>query len=78
MSLTGVRSRAAMAKVRITLTVEDSHLEYFDSVAERAVRAGLEIEEAMGFLGIITGAIDADKVDGLQRLKGIASVETHG
>lgn len=64
-----------MPKVRITMSVDDAHLESIESVAEKAEKAGLEIEETMSFLGIITGAIESEKIGSLRKMRGVSSVE---
>ena len=64
-----------MPKVKLSVSVDDAHLGRFAEVVGSCERAGLEVEEAMDAIGVITGAIDADKVDGLRRVPGVADVE---
>jgi hypothetical protein len=65
-----------MTKVSVTVAIADSYLSKFGDVLKRTKRAGLDIEQALKDIGVLTGKIDFDKVAALRKVKGIASVET--
>jgi hypothetical protein len=63
-----------MAKVRLTLSVSDSHLKHLDKVAKAAQKAGMTVEHRHDDLGVLTGSIDAKKIDKLHRIAGVAQI----
>jgi hypothetical protein len=64
-----------MTKLRVTLSVNDSHLKQLRKVAQAAKKAGMKLEQQLDTLGVLTGVIDADKVEHLRRIEGVSSVE---
>ena len=67
-----------MSKVRLSVSVSDSHLDRMGDVADAAKRAGMTIEQRLTDLGILTGSIDANKIAHLQHMEGISHVEEEG
>ena len=66
---------ADMDKVRVNITIDDAHADQIDQVAEQLKAAGLEIEQTLSTLGIVTGSIEKDKVSSLSEVTGVESVE---
>ena len=64
-----------MAKVRLSLSVSDSHMNKIDEVAAAATRAGMTVEQRLTELGVLTGEIDQDKIDRLRQVDGVSDVE---
>ena len=64
-----------MAKVRLTLSVSDSHVKHLDNIAKAAQKAGMKVERRLDDLGVLTGSIDASKVDKLHGIAGVTHVE---
>jgi hypothetical protein len=64
-----------MAKIRLSVGVDDSHLQRMGEVAKAARHAGMEVEQQLGDLGVLTGSIDEEKLDALRRIPGVAHVE---
>lgn len=64
-----------MSKVQVTVSVDDAHLEQIDQVAEQLKAAGLDVEQTMSTLGIVTGSVDSDKMSDLSEVTGVDSVE---
>lgn len=64
-----------MAKVRLTLSVSDSHLKKLGAVAKAAAKAGMKVEQTHKTLGVLSGSIDAGKVGKLRAIAGVSSVE---
>lgn len=67
-----------MSKIRLSLSVSDSHLSRIGEVAEAAKKAGLRLEQSLDDLGILVGSIDENKVGQLHRMDGISHVEEEG
>lgn len=64
-----------MDKVRVNITIDDAHADQMDQMAEQLKGAGLEIEQTLSTLGIVTGSIEKDKVSALSEITGVEAVE---
>ncbi len=64
-----------MSKVQVTISIDDAHLEQIDQVADQLKAAGLDVDQAMSTLGIVTGSVDSDKMSALSEVEGVGSVE---
>ena len=62
-------------KVSVTISVADDYLDQFDAVVKRSEAAGLQVEQQLETLGIISGLIDPEKVADLYRAAGVSDVE---
>ncbi|MEM7796038.1 MAG: ketohydroxyglutarate aldolase [Cyanobacteria bacterium P01_C01_bin.118] len=65
-----------MDKVTVNITIDDAHLEQIDQITEDLKAAGLDVEQTLSTLGIVTGSIDSEKVASLSDVTGVDSVET--
>jgi hypothetical protein len=59
----------------VSVTVADGHRESMDGVVENLRASGLEVEQVLGTLGIVTGSAPADALDALRGVEGVASVD---
>lgn len=66
---------ADMDKVKVNITIDDAHADEIDQVAEQLKAAGLEIEQTLSTLGIVSGSIEKDKVSSLSEVTGVEAVE---
>ena len=64
-----------MPKVRLSLSVGDSHINKFNEVAAAAEQAGMKVEQRLNEIGVLTGVIDQDKIGRLRQVDGISDVE---
>jgi len=64
-----------MSKVDVLVSIEADHLDRFSEVVKSIKDAGMDVEQQMKEIGIVTGSIDSVKIERLRRLKGIAQVE---
>jgi 3-deoxy-D-manno-octulosonic-acid transferase len=64
-----------MTKVRLSLSVSDSHINKFNEVAAAAEQAGMKVERRLNEIGVLTGVIDQDKIGRLRQVDGISDVE---
>jgi hypothetical protein len=64
-----------MGKIRLSLSVSDSHLKNFGKVAQAAKKAGMKVEQQLADLGVLTGSIDETKVKELRAIDGVSHVE---
>jgi hypothetical protein len=63
-----------MAKVRMLLSVRDTHLESLDEIAKAAERAGMQVDARMKDIGVVSGLVDADKAEDLRKIDGVLDV----
>ncbi len=59
----------------VLVSVEDGHLERLSAVAEALRSAGMEVDEVMDDLGVVSGSIEPAKIERLAAVTGVASVE---
>lgn len=66
---------ADMDKVKVTISIDDAHIDQIDQVTEQLKTAGLEVEQTLSTLGIVTGAVETEKMSSLSEVTGVDSVE---
>ncbi|MGK7873500.1 MAG: ketohydroxyglutarate aldolase [Xenococcaceae cyanobacterium] len=64
-----------MSKVNLSVSVDDEHMERILEVAQGLQSAGMNVEQVMDKLGVITGSCDSEKVEALSQVKGALYVE---
>lgn len=64
-----------MSKVNLLISINDDYMERIPEVIQNLQSAGLNVEQSMEQLGIITGSCDQEKVDALSHVKGVSNVE---
>ena len=64
-----------MAEEDVNVSVVENHLDQFDEVVRRLEKAGLKVQQRLGAAGVVSGSIDPAKVDNLEKVTGVASVE---
>ncbi|HET6893418.1 MAG TPA: hypothetical protein VFH31_20135 [Pyrinomonadaceae bacterium] len=64
-----------MAQVKLSISADDQHLNDFEKFVKGVEKAGLKVKGKHKDIGVVTGAIDKDKVESLRKVKGVAQVE---
>ena len=59
----------------VSVTVDDGHRDSLDGVVESLRASGMEVEQVLGTLGMVTGSAPADALDTLRGVEGVASVD---
>jgi len=59
----------------VSVTVADGHRESMDGVVENLRATGMEVEQVLGTLGIVTGSAPEDALDALRGVEGVDSVD---
>ena len=59
----------------VSVTVGDDHRATLDGVVENLRASGMEVEQVLGMLGIVTGSAPAEALDALRGVEGVASVD---
>ncbi len=63
-----------MAKVRMLISVRESHLGSLDDIAKAAQQAGMEVDTKLRDIGMVSGLIEDDRIDSLRAIEGVADV----
>lgn len=64
-----------MAIQKVNVAVSSDYLSRFSDVVERCRVAGLEVEQVLPMIGVITGTVDAQKLAQIQKVEGVNAVE---
>jgi len=64
-----------VTKVSLLISVNDEHLDRFSEVVKGVEDLGLEVDQRMDEIGVLTGSIDSEKVEPLRRVEGVSHVE---
>ena len=59
----------------VTVVVADSHAGDVAAVAARLAQAGMQVEQVLVALGVITGSVDDAALSSLEDLAGVARIE---
>jgi len=65
-----------MAKVKVVIGVEEHYVGDLAAVVDRLRAAGVEVHEALGTIGTVTGSVDSAAIESVRGLEGVAAVET--
>jgi hypothetical protein len=61
--------------VQLSVTVDDGHLTAIDDVAQALRAQGMQVDQVLDGLGIITGSAPADSRPALTGVEGVVSVD---
>lgn len=64
-----------MAEVNVSVSVADGSMDRFSEVVRRLKEAGLDVEQELGEIGVVTGSIDPEKAESLREIEGVSHVE---
>lgn len=64
-----------MARVSVSVSVANGSAKRVSEVARRLEHAGLEVEQELVEVGVVTGSIDAEKAESLGEVEGVSYVE---
>lgn len=64
-----------MDKVQVTISIDNAHRDQLDQISEQLTTAGLEVEQTLSTLGVITGSVETKKMSALSEVTGVAAVE---
>ena len=67
-----------MDKMKLTVTVDDAHIDQTEKVAEALTKAGFTVEGTMPEVGAIFGAATADTAANLGGVEGVLEVRESG
>lgn len=60
---------------RVTVVVDDAQLDRIDELADRLRDAGMQVEQVLGDIGVITGVLPRERRAEVSAVVGVAGVE---
>lgn len=60
---------------RVSVSVDDAHVDSIGAVVEALRHRGMEVDQVMGALGIISGSVPEETRSALLGVEGVASVD---
>lgn len=64
-----------MPKVKVSISVDDAHIDQILEICEQLQSHGLEVEQTLPTLGVISGSIESDQVNRLHQVEGVQHIE---
>jgi hypothetical protein len=64
-----------MSKVKVTISIDDARIDQISEVAKNLQSEGLDIEQTLPTVGVITGSIAIEDVNRLKEVVGVQQVE---
>lgn len=64
-----------MAQVNVSVSVAEASLDRFSEVVRRLEGAGLDVDQELREIGVVTGSIGSENVEMLGKVEGVSHVE---
>ncbi|MFB2935816.1 hypothetical protein ACE1B6_11235 [Aerosakkonemataceae cyanobacterium BLCC-F154] len=64
-----------MPKIKVSISVDDAHVDRISEVAKKLQSAGLVVEQILTTVGVISGSINSDQVNHLSQMEGVQHIE---
>lgn len=64
-----------MSTVNIVVSVDDEHLDQILDVVTNLQASGMNVENVMPEVGVISGSVDSTQIETLSQTEGVAAVE---
>jgi hypothetical protein len=65
----------SMQKLKVNVSIADESIPDFEKVAQRLKEAGLNVEQELESIGVVTGSIESNLLLNLEQVEGVAAVE---
>ena len=65
-----------MSDVNLLISVDDNHMDRIPQVVQKLQSAGLNVEQSMEQIGVVTGSCDQAKVKALSQIEGVSHIES--
>ncbi len=64
-----------MSKIKLLVSIQDEYQDRLPEVAQKLQAAGMQIDQWLREIGVITGAISSEKMSSLSQIEGVANIE---
>ncbi len=65
-----------MSEVKISVSVDDAHLSQISQISQQLQSSGMNVEQTLSIVGIVSGSIDQNKLNNLYQIEGVKNVES--
>ncbi|MEO0845749.1 MAG: ketohydroxyglutarate aldolase [Cyanobacteria bacterium J06648_1] len=64
----------ATPRIKISISVDDAHLSAIEQVSQQLKSTGMNVEQILSAIGVISGSIQSEKVNSLYKINGIQNI----
>jgi hypothetical protein len=65
-----------MSKVNLLISIDENYIDKMPEVVENLQSVGLQVEQSMQEVGVVTGSCEQAKVAAISQVEGVSEVET--
>jgi hypothetical protein len=65
-----------MPKVNVSISVDDAYVERISTVVERLQAMGMEVDQVLPGMAVISGSVEANDVNHLYEIEGVQHIES--
>lgn len=65
-----------MSQVQICVSIDEAYLAQIQQISQQLQSSGMIVEQALATIGVISGSINADRLEHITQIEGVKSVET--
>lgn len=65
-----------MSEVKISVSVDDAHLSQISQISQQLQSSGMNVEQTLSIIGVVSGSIDQNKLNNLYQIEGVKNVES--
>jgi hypothetical protein len=65
-----------MPKVKVSVSVDDAHIDQILEVSRGLQSVGMDVEQTLPSVGVISGSISSDQVNRLYQIEGVQHIES--
>lgn len=64
-----------MPKIKVSISIDDAHLEQIREISQKLQSAGMLIEQISPIIGIISGSVESDQINAFYQVEGVQHIE---
>jgi hypothetical protein len=64
-----------MSKIKVSISVDDAHINQISEIAKSLQSVGMDVEQTLPSIGVISGSISSDQVNRLDQIEGVQHVD---
>ena len=65
-----------MSKVQVSISIDDAHINQISEIAKNLQSMGMDVEQTLPSIGVISGSVSSDQVNHLDKIEGVQHVES--
>lgn len=64
-----------MSKLQVSISIDDNHINQISEIAKNLQSVGMDVEQTLPSIGVISGSVSSDQVNRLEQIEGVQHVE---